>query len=173
MHKSLTRQIKTLLAGICLSALGSTALQAGEGLQSAEAAQYLSELKRLYLSSDDRQALLAHGNSLLHSYALLAGYQPGRTDAVDLRYQLSSPQAGELRVREERRTRDGSLQVSNKVLPVFGVDPFIRYECPQQGQQCVILDPRDGSPLLSIVRDHQGAAELAKALSYLLRNLQK
>ena len=45
-------------------ALGSTALQAGEGLESAEAAQYLSELKRLYLSSDDRQALLAHGNSL-------------------------------------------------------------------------------------------------------------
>jgi hypothetical protein len=37
----------------------------------------------------------------------------------------------------------------------------------------VLQNPADGSPLLTIVRDHKGAAELAKALSFLIRNLQK
>jgi hypothetical protein len=37
----------------------------------------------------------------------------------------------------------------------------------------VLQNPADGSPLLSIVRDQDGAAELAKALSFLIRNMQK
>jgi hypothetical protein len=37
----------------------------------------------------------------------------------------------------------------------------------------VLYNPVDGKPLLTIVRDHQGAAELAKALSFLIRKVQK
>ena len=51
--------------------------------------------------------------------------------------------------------------------PVFGADPFVRYDCPaSSGITCVLRNPKDGSPLLTIVRDHQGAAELAKALEF-------
>jgi hypothetical protein len=49
----------------------------------------------------------------------------------------------------------------------------VRYECPSTGISCVLLNPADGKPMLTIVRDHKGAAELAKALSFLIRNLQK
>ncbi|MGY2498801.1 hypothetical protein, partial [Klebsiella pneumoniae] len=63
--------------------------------------------------------------------------------------------------------------VRNQRVAVFGIDPFIRYECPTGGIRCVLFNPADGSPLLSIVRDYQGAGELANALSFLIRNVQK
>lgn len=63
-------------------------------LSSEEQARYLSELKRLYMTSDERKALFAHANSLLSTYALSAGYQVGQTDRRDLRYQLSLARPG-------------------------------------------------------------------------------
>ncbi len=148
--------------------------EAAAQLSGAEPARYLSELKRLYLTQDDRQALLAHGNELLRSYALRAGYQVGQASRQDRLYQLRLGESGELLLREELRSEQGTdIAVQNRRLPLYGVDPFIRYECPQQGIHCVLYSPVDGSPLLSIVRDRQGAAELAKALSFLIRNLQK
>ncbi|CAM5567668.1 putative protein OS=Stutzerimonas stutzeri OX=316 GN=CXK95_05925 PE=4 SV=1 [Stutzerimonas stutzeri] len=38
---------------------------------------------------------------------------------------------------------------------------------------CIIDSPADGTPLVTILRDPAGAEELAKALSFLIRNLQK
>lgn len=143
-------------------------------LDSAEQGRYLAELKRLYPGKAPRRALLEHCNRLLESYALRAGYRVGDTEADDLLYQLSLGAEGVLNVREERRSADGSqLAVSNRQLAVFGVDPFVRYECPSRGPACQVLSPQDGAPLLTLVRDHTGVAELAKALSFLIRDLQK
>jgi len=162
-----------LLAG---SLLGG-AVFAGEpaaGLSGDAQAAYLAELKRLYLTRDARRALLAHGNALLDTYALRAGYQVGQAHRQDLLYHLRLGAPGELLVREETRSPHGTdLAVRNQRIVLFGVDPFIRYDCPPSGISCVLYHPADGSPLLSIVRDHEGAAELAKALSFLIRNLQK
>jgi len=66
--------------------------QASEAqLSGEEQARYLADLKRLYLTKDERKALLAHSNALLDTYALRAGYQLGKAPAQrsDLRYQLS------------------------------------------------------------------------------------
>lgn len=143
-------------------------------LQGDEQVVYLAELKRLYLTDKERQALLAHSNALLETYALRAGYQVGQAQPEDLLYRFSISDSGELILREERRRAEGSaIAVHNQRLSVFGVDPFIRYECPTSGIRCVLFNPADGSPLLTIVRDHQGAGELAKALSFLIRNVQK
>ncbi|ALN20921.1 hypothetical protein [Ectopseudomonas mendocina] len=143
-------------------------------LQGAEQAAYLDELKRLYLTDNERQALLAHNNALLETYALRAGYQVGQAQRQDLLYHFAVGNAGELILREESRGLQGTaISVRNQRVPVFGVDPFIRYECPTGGIHCVLLNPVDGSQLLSIVRDYQGAGELAKALSFLIRNVQK
>ena len=77
-------------------------------------------------------------------------------------------------MREESRAQQGpEVSVHNRRVAVFGLDPYIRYQCPLSGIRCVFSDPADGSPLFSVVRDQEGAAALAKALTFLLRNLQK
>jgi hypothetical protein len=175
MRLGLTRRLSGLLLLLSLGA--GAQVQASEAqLSGEEQARYLAELKRLYLTKDERKALLAHSNALLDTYALRAGYQLGKaqTQRSDLRYQLSIAGPGELLVREETRAEQGTaLAVSNRRLPVFGVDPYIHYDCPASGISCVLKSPLDGSPLLTVLRDHQGAADLAKAISFLIRNLQR
>lgn len=103
-----------LLAG---SLLGG-AVFAGEpaaGLSGGAQAAYLTELKRLYLTRDARRALLAHGNALLDTYALRAGYQVGQAHRQDLLYHLRLGAPGELLVREETRSPHGTdLAVRNQ-----------------------------------------------------------
>jgi hypothetical protein len=164
----------SVLLGGCLVASPLFADEPTAGLSGGEQASYLAELKRLYLTQDERQALLAHSNDLLNTYALRAAYQVGQAQRQDQLYQLRLGAPGELLLREETRSAQGNdIAVRNQRIALFGVDPFIRYDCPSNGISCVLYNPVDGSPLLSIVRDHKGAAELAKALSFLIRNLQK
>lgn len=141
-------------------------------LQSAEQGHYFAHIKQLYPNQSEREGLLAHTNALLEQYALKAGYQVGQNQRQDEVYRLSIGQATELVLRRELRSQ-GQVAVSNQVLPVFGLDPFIRYECPPSGIRCEFKNPAGGRPLFSVVRNHEGAAEIAKALSYLIRNLQK
>ena len=175
MRLGLTRRLSGLL--LMLSLGGTAQVQASEAqLSGEEQARYLAELKRLYLTKDERKALLAHSNALLDTYALRAGYQLGKAPAQrsDLRYQLSVSAPGELLVRQETRAEQGqSMAVSNQRLSVFGIDPYIRYECPTSGITCVLSNPADGSPWITVLRDHQGAADLAKSISFLIRNLQR
>ncbi|WP_263143804.1 hypothetical protein [Pseudomonas sp. RIT-PI-AD] len=175
MRKGLTRQLAAALAlAVTLGAGAAPAEQGDKGLSGAEQQRYIAELKRLYLTDNERKALLAHCNDLLKTYALRAGYQVGQGERDDLFYQLSVGAQGELLAREERRAEHGNdVAVHNARLSVFGVDPFIRYECPQSGISCVFYNPADGSPWLRTVRDFKGAGELAKALSFLVRNVQK
>lgn len=143
-------------------------------LSSAEQERYLAELKRLYPRQAPRKALLEHCNRLLESYALRAGYRVGETQANDLFYQLSILGEGRLNVREEIRSADGNrMEVHNRPLELYGVDPFVSYDCPNRGPSCQVLSPKDGSPLFTLVRDHAGMAELAKALSFLIRDMQQ
>jgi len=153
---------------------GVSAAEIDSGLSSPEQVSYLAGIQRAHPNISQRQALLAQCNQLLKTYALRAGYQLGQSDPRDWLYQLSIGGPGELLLREESRAPQGpAVAVRNQRLSVFGVDPFIRYDCPQNGIRCVLQNPADGSPLLSVLRDQDGAAELAKALSFLIRNLQK
>jgi hypothetical protein len=173
MLTTLTR----LTLALSLIFLASAAVHAADidsGLSSSEQANYLAAIKHAHPNASERQALLAQCNQLLKTYALRAGYQIGQTDARDQLYQLSIGAPGELLLRQESRAPQGpAVAVRNQRVAVFGVDPFIRYQCPLQGISCVLKNPADGSPLLSIVRNQDGAAELAKALSFLIRNMQK
>jgi hypothetical protein len=165
MQARLTRKLMAVFLGAALSAAVPVLAGADDkgALQGAEQAAYLEELKRLYLTGNERQALLAHTNALV-----------GQAQRQDLLYRFEVGNAGDLILREESRGQQGTaISVRNQRVSVFGIDPFIRYECPTGGIRCVLLNPVDGSQLLSIVRDHQGAGELAKALSFLIRNVQK
>jgi hypothetical protein len=175
MRTLLTRLLRPLSLIFLTGLLGSVcAAEIDSGLSRPEQVSYLAAIKRAHPSVTERQALLAQCNQLLQTYALRAGYQLGQADPRDLLYQLSIGAPGELLLREESRAQQGpGVAVRNQRLSVFGVDPFIRYDCPLQGIRCVLQNPADGSPLLSVLRDQDGAAELAKALSFLIRNMQK
>lgn len=177
MQRRLTRKLKWLM----LSTLLATGLQVHAveleaapqaAVDGQEQARYLDQLKKLYLTSSDRSALFEHCNALLRSYALRADYQIGQPQREDILYQVSAGGSGELLVRKETRAQ-GRIVVNNERLTTFGLDPYIRYACPTGGITCEIKHPADGRPWLTIVRDHPGAEELAKALSFLIRNLQK
>lgn len=174
MRQGLTSRLAKLVMVSVLCVIG-TPLIASEVVEfgSDESARYLTELKKLYLTSSDREALLAHSNGLLDTYALRAGYQVGQANPQDFLYELSVATPGELRIREEVRSSSGGVAVRNRSLSVFGLDPYLQYQCPTQGFSCSISSPIDGLPLLVILRDPQGAEELAKALSFLIRNMQK
>src|SRR5690606_32955611 len=86
MQRRLTRKLKWLM----FSTLLATGLQAHAvepeaapqapqaAVDGQEQARYLDQIKKLYLTNSDRQALLEHCNALLRSYALRADYQIGQ-----------------------------------------------------------------------------------------------
>lgn len=162
------------IASTLLVASAAQAVEPQAQLSGAEQARYLNELKHLYLTNDERQALLAQSNELLDTYAVRAAFQVGEAERRDQVYQLSVGAPGELLIQQKVRLAEGfDMAVRNRRLAVFGVDPYIQYDCPPFERVCVLKNPQDGSPWLTIRRDHHGAAELAKALSFLLRNMQK
>ncbi|ARU90068.1 hypothetical protein [Pseudomonas sp. M30-35] len=175
MQMRLTRKlIFAFLIGSGLVPVANVSAEPAAGLSSTEQANYLHELKRLYNTQDERKALLAHVNKLLLTYALRAGYQVGQADRNDLIYSVALGAQGELLLREETRGENSSdIAVRNQRIDVFGVDPFIRYDCPTSGISCSLNNPVTGNKMITIVRDNNGAADLAKAMSYLIRNVQK
>ncbi|MCQ4322563.1 hypothetical protein NA637_20970, partial [Pseudomonas stutzeri] len=77
----------------------------------------------LYLTTDERKALLAHCNALLKTYGLRAACQVGQAHPEDLEYRISVGAPAELRLRQERRDASGNVAVRNRGFSVFGMDP--------------------------------------------------
>jgi hypothetical protein len=174
MQQGLTsRLLNLLLISVALIASGQLRADAPSVSGSDESSRYLQELKTLYLTQNERKALLAHSNALLETHALRAAYQVGQANPVDLEYRISVGAPGELRIREERRDASSNVAVRNHGFSVFGMDPYISYQCPPQGVICTFQRSAGAEPWLTILRDPKGAEELAKALSFLFRNLQK
>lgn len=169
---------RTALAKYCLSLIlaAATTFSFAEptALDSSEQAQYLNQLKRQHATSSERTALLAEVNRLLAEHALRAGYQVGQSNPQDFLYSVSLAQPGTLIIREEiRSSQNNAIQVRSQHIQVFGIDPFVSYACPAQGVRCVIFAEDKRTAILSIVRDRQAAQKLARAFSYLIRNLQR
>ncbi len=143
-------------------------------LESSEQVNYLNQLKRQHATTSERTALLAEVNSLLTQHALRAGYQVGYSNPQDFLYNVSIDNRGELLIREEiRSSQNNSMEVRSNRINVFGIDPFVSYACPAQGIRCVIFGEDKKTAVLTIVRDQEAAKSLARALSYLIRNIQR
>jgi hypothetical protein len=133
---------------------------------------YLNTLKKLYLTQNSLKALLLRINSLLS----LHSYQPGRVRLANARkgiaYQISITK-GEIQIQETRYVKGAPLFQVNK-LDVYGIDPIIRYGCDYHKFACWIFDPTDSvSHWLTIDRNSEAAKELAKAMTLLIKKMQK
>lgn len=161
----------TCTAVLALGAL--PVLAATPALENTERDSYLNQLKQQHVTTSERTALLAQANSLLSQHALLRGYQLDQPQPQDFLFSLQLPEPGVLRIREERTGSDGALHIKNRSLTVYGLNPFFDYQCKKRQPDCSILHESQQTPLLRIVRRPEAAAELAKVLSYLMRDIQR
>ncbi len=160
---------------VSLLAVSAFSFAEPAALASSEQVDYLKQLKQQHATTSERTALLAEINRLLTQHALRAGYQIGYSNPQDFLYRVSVAEQGELMVREEiRSSQNNTIEVRNNRINVYGVDPpFVSYACPAQGVRCVIFAEDKKTTLLTIVRNQPAAEELARALSYLIRNIQR
>lgn len=143
-------------------------------IQPADAKNYVAELKKRYGSQSERGALVSHLNQLLEKYALTANYQVGQKERFDLNYKVIVEKGGNLTVREEKRyANEDKLLVSQRRYDIYGISPFVKYECLPSGIQCKFFVPDSSQVIFTTLRDQQGAQEIAQALTYLIRNIQK
>lgn len=153
--------------------LPSPLAAAGPALENPEKEQYLNRLKKQHATSDTRAALQAQINSLLSEHALLKGYQVGQPRPADITYSLQIPHPGTLQIRQKQQDAQGRISVSHQTLSLYGMDPFFAHRCERSSADCVILHDSLREPLLRIIRQPDAASELARALSYLVRELQR
>lgn len=136
--------------------------------------KYLTTLKNLYLTNDNRQALTLHINDLLASYSLRAGYQLNQANPASVTYSLAYTEDRQLSIRRQQTfVNEKATKVSTQRMPIFGLDPNIKYDCPSHTVSCEFFLADSTTPLFSIVRNQNAAAEISKALTALIRNLQK
>ncbi|MCL6417459.1 tetratricopeptide repeat protein [Aestuariirhabdus sp. Z084] len=132
---------------------------------------WIEQLKELYLTDSEQEALLLHANGLLRNFVLRDSQVLNLDKTDDHLYQLSVPQRGELLV-TLRRAGDGGYQYSNNKLSVFGVNPYIEARCDRSKNRCEVTHPVSGKLWLEIRRDDKAAAELAKSITALIKHLQ-
>lgn len=162
---------QAILGAFTLCCLMPCAWAKVELAQGAKAA-YLNALMQTHQTPSPRQALLAEANMLLKHYALKDGQQISHARAGNKLYQLSIEAPGQLTVRTEEKAA-GSYQLSSKRYQVFGLNPYVGYECDTSAIACQLRYPGDDSIWLAITKDRAGAKDLAQVMSYLLRDLQK
>ncbi|MCG8609213.1 MAG: hypothetical protein MI864_01635 [Pseudomonadales bacterium] len=135
--------------------------------------QYLSDLKSLYLTSDEQVALLRHINSLLANHSYQGQKIKRKVQSSGIAYKVSVDQSKDLLIQEKVFNADEGVKINLKRMSVFGVDPILRYGCDKESYVCWLYDPVDGyDRWLLIDRDDGAASELATALSRLIRRLQ-
>lgn len=134
---------------------------------------YYQYLEFLYQTDDTIKAVTQHINNLLDFY----GY--GETSVVaSNRLEGAHRHKISVRLPDTVVTTTQNLAhtkklTTNQRFSVYGIDPYLRYECGLQNASCQLLNPTDGTPWLEIIDNQPAAEELSRAISSLVRLLQK
>lgn len=132
----------------------------------------LEHLRQLYLVDSDVEALKVHLNSLLELSGWRADQRIVRVGSPpDVGYQVDIS-GNEIRIREARRDGEEQVLMATHALPVYGVNPQVRWNCEPSTSTCWVYDPRDGSRLFQLAHDRSRAAEVARTLGRLIKTLQ-
>lgn len=129
---------------------------------------YLADILAIYPDSDPAQALVHHINNLLEFYA----YGDERVIAAS-RFGTPSRHRIHLSDRGEIITiTAGSQSPGQDRLRVYGVNPYLRYECMETTASCWVIHPVTAEPWLQIVANRDAGRELTRALAELIKQLQ-
>ncbi|MDX1588877.1 MAG: hypothetical protein R3296_08050 [Oleiphilaceae bacterium] len=136
-------------------------------------ADELKQLRALYLTDNNVQALVEHANSLL---SLNAWEGPSRVvvrqSQRGVRYRLRVDD-GRLQVRTRKFDNEGGVRVRMDPINVYGVNPRLDSDCYPEESACWIADPRDNSRWLKLREDPSAARETARVLGLLIREMQQ
>lgn len=143
----------------------SAQLRWSEG-ESAE--DYVAGLMALYRLSDPSEALVKHINNLLEFYAygderVIAGSRVG----IPSRHRIHLSDRGEIITTTIMGA--GPRQIR---LRVFGVNPYLSYQCTETTASCWVIHPVTSEPWLQFVENREAGRELTRALTELIKQLQ-
>lgn len=135
--------------------------------------EYIDKLRIRYGQKDSALALAMHINSLLKANAYTnEGVVAGSRLGTPSQHRISSSSTGEL-VSLNRLGNAESDPFREDRFPVYGLSPTIRFDCGNSAASCWILHPITKRPWLQIKENERTANEVAKAISQLIRVLQK
>lgn len=129
---------------------------------------YVADIQALYKLSDPSEALVTHINTLLDFYAysddrIIAGSRLGTPS----RHRIHLSDRGDIITTtilgaEPRQSR----------LRVYGVNPYLNYQCVDTTGSCWIIDPVTSEQWLQFVQNRDAGRELSRALTELIKQLQ-
>lgn len=131
---------------------------------------YTQKMQALYKAPSPEEGLRRHINSLLQFY----GTPEDKTKSRQF-YELKIEQKNLLTfLRSDSDAQD--LRVNSSQFNVYGLDPYVKTDCGKgisYTEACWVNDPRTGQPWLIIKPTKEGIAELGKAISLLIKQLQR
>ncbi len=145
-------------------------------LAEKQGVKYDRKVADLYLDPSLTQSLVTHVNSLLKSYRYVEGKikNTERNDYIDFKLALTKNRELVLTRRDVSRDGGGPLsELSVSRLNAFGIDPNIEYRCSKEADSCTIKHPLNQKEWIKIAKDEEGAEEISKALTRLLKALQR
>ena len=145
-------------------------------LAEKQGTQYDEKVAQLYLDPSLTQSLVTHVNSLLKSYRFIEGKIKNveKNDYIDFKLSLAKNRELILTRRDISRSLSGDLsELSVTRLNAFGIDPNVEYRCSKESDSCTIKHPLNQKEWIKISRDEEGAQEITKALTRLLKALQR
>jgi hypothetical protein len=141
-------------------------------LQDQDHQDYLTKISDLYLLEEPRQALQLHINTLLTNHRYIPGKYRRSSEWLGSLYQVKVVK-GQVILVAKRADTGQSYQISQDVLSIYGVNPYISSNCDSLSQQCWLNHPETGKLWLELEPNLQAAKDIAEAFSHLIRVMQQ
>lgn len=135
---------------------------------------YVDHIQQLYASNNAASALTTHLNNLLKFYAygsdqrIIASSRSGTPS----RHKIQYSGRGEI-ISFNKIGASANNPFTEDRFSVFGVNPHISFECRASTSSCWLYHPITKQRWLQIVRNEDAALEISKAMSRLIKDLQK
>jgi hypothetical protein len=133
---------------------------------------YVDHIQQLYKAETTASALTQHLNNLLKFYAfgderVVASTRSGKPS----RHKIQFSSEGE--IISFNKVGAANAPYTEDRFSVYGVNPHISFQCRAATSSCWLYHPITSQRWLQIVRNEDVALEISKALSQLIRDLQK
>lgn len=133
---------------------------------------YLESLKALYLTDSSTAALVLRINSILSTHPYQGARVIQKNANKGAKYRISIV-GNELQVQEKKYDRNGAPTLLVSKMDMFGVDPFVKFDCDYERYICWLYHPvNQYDRWILIDRDKKAVKELSEAMARLIRLLQ-
>lgn len=135
--------------------------------------EYVQHLQKLYLVNDERTALVTHINTLLGTMVYTGSrLQSSEKSIAGIAYSISIDADNKIVTLKNDRSAQPE-KLTTQGVNIFGKSPWLTHDCQYQQFRCTIRLPDSIDAWLILAYDEKGSKDLATALEYLIRLMQK